>query len=76
MMSQHALDYSATSFSQGRMDFTWEELSEDERRQAYADYEAGKGLIGAGHTIRECLGIGHCPPVTKKVGRGNVPPPS
>jgi tRNA (guanine-N7-)-methyltransferase len=40
------LDYHATSFSQGRMDFTWQELSEEERRQAYADWEAGKGLIG------------------------------
>lgn len=40
------LDYHATSFSQGRMDFTWEELSDAERQQAYADWEAGKGLIG------------------------------
>jgi tRNA (guanine-N7-)-methyltransferase len=40
------LAYNPTSFSQGRMDFTWEELSEEERRQAYADWEAGKGLIG------------------------------
>ena len=28
------------------MDFSWEELSEEDRRQAYADWEAGKGLIG------------------------------
>jgi tRNA (guanine-N7-)-methyltransferase len=44
--SMTALDYHATSFSQGRMDFSWEELSEAERRQAYADWKAGKGLIG------------------------------
>ncbi len=40
------LAYSATSFSAGRMDFAWEELTEEERAQAYADWEAGKGLIG------------------------------
>jgi tRNA (guanine-N7-)-methyltransferase len=40
------LDYHATSFSQGRMDFTWEELTPAELKQAYADWEAGKGLIG------------------------------
>ncbi len=40
------LTYNPTSFSQGRMDFSWEELTETERRQAYADWEAGKGLIG------------------------------
>ena len=40
------LTYNPTSFSQGRMDFSWEELSEEERRQAYADWEAGRGLIG------------------------------
>lgn len=28
------------------MDFTWEELSETERQQAYVDWAAGKGLIG------------------------------
>jgi tRNA (guanine-N7-)-methyltransferase len=39
------LSYNPTSFSQGRMDFTWEELSEEDRRAAYADWEAGKGLI-------------------------------
>jgi tRNA (guanine-N7-)-methyltransferase len=40
------LDYHATTFSQGRMNFTWEELSEEARQQAYADWRAGKGLIG------------------------------
>ena len=43
---QLLLDYHSTSFSAGRMDFTWGELSGEERRQAYADWEAGKGLIG------------------------------
>ena len=46
----HDLDYHATSFSQGRMDFEWEELSETEIEQAYADWEAGKGLIGGNPT--------------------------
>ena len=41
-----ALAYNPTSFSQGRMDFSWEELSEEDRCQAYADWQAGKGLIG------------------------------
>jgi tRNA (guanine-N7-)-methyltransferase len=41
-----ALTYNPTSFSQGRMDFAWEELSEEDRGQAYADWEAGRGLIG------------------------------
>lgn len=40
------LIYNLTSFSQGRMNFTWDELSEAERREAYADWEAGKGLLG------------------------------
>jgi len=40
------LDYNPTSFSQGRMDFTWEKLTDDERQQAYDDWQAGKGLIG------------------------------
>jgi tRNA (guanine-N7-)-methyltransferase len=40
------LNYHAASFSAGRMDFAWEELSEKARAQAYADWEAGKGLIG------------------------------
>ena len=44
--SEPVLHYHATSFSQGRMDFTWAELSEAERRQADADWAAGKGLIG------------------------------
>ncbi len=44
--SSPALTYHATSFSQGRMDFTWEELSEAARQQAYADWAAGRGLIG------------------------------
>ncbi|MCB0086527.1 MAG: hypothetical protein KDE54_01330 [Caldilineaceae bacterium] len=42
----HGLDYHSTSFSQGRMDFTWQALTEEERLQAYADWEAGRGLIG------------------------------
>lgn len=46
-MSEHLLiPYGPTSFSQGRMDFTWEELSAEERAQAYADWAAGRGLIG------------------------------
>lgn len=50
-MSEHTdpqpiLDYHATSFSQGRMDFVWEELSEEDIRAAYAAWDAGKGLIG------------------------------
>ena len=40
------LIYTPTTFSQGRMDFAWEELTESDRAQAYADWEAGKGLIG------------------------------
>ena len=44
--SNQLLNYSDTSFSAGRMDFAWEELSDDERAQAYSDWEAGKGLIG------------------------------
>ena len=42
------LDYHVASFSQGRMDFAWEEVSEEERQQLYKDWQAGKGLIG-GH---------------------------
>jgi tRNA (guanine-N7-)-methyltransferase len=45
-VEQGQLDYHATTFSQGRMNFTWEELSEEARQQAYADWQAGKGLIG------------------------------
>lgn len=44
--NRHGLDYHSTSFSQGRMDFTWETLTEEERQQAYADWQAGRGLIG------------------------------
>lgn len=40
------LDYHSAPFTQGRMDFSWAALSEAERRQAYADWVAGKGLIG------------------------------
>jgi tRNA (guanine-N7-)-methyltransferase len=40
------LAYTPTTFSQGRMDFAWEELTDDDRVQTYADWEAGKGLIG------------------------------
>jgi tRNA (guanine-N7-)-methyltransferase len=40
------LTYNPTTFSQGRMDFAWEELTDDDRVRAYADWEAGKGLIG------------------------------
>lgn len=43
-----SMDYHATSFSQGRMDFTWEELGSEERAQLERDWEAGKGIIG-GH---------------------------
>ena len=46
------LDYHATTFSQGRMNFTWEELSEEARQQAYADWQAGKGLIGGNPHLR------------------------
>lgn len=34
------------------MDFTWEELTDEERAQAYADWEAGKGLIGGDPRMR------------------------
>ena len=47
-----ALDYHATTFSQGRMNFAWEELSEEARQQAYADWQAGKGLIGGNPHLR------------------------
>ncbi len=46
------LDYGPTSFSQGRMEFTWEELSDEERARAYADWEAGRGLIGGDPRLR------------------------
>ena len=45
-------DYEASVFSAGRMDFAWEALSEEERSQAYADWEAGKGLIGGDPRLR------------------------
>lgn len=40
------LEYNQTPFSQGRMEFAWEELSEEERAAAWADWEAGRGLLG------------------------------
>ncbi|MEZ4618615.1 MAG: hypothetical protein R2867_24300 [Caldilineaceae bacterium] len=40
------LDYHATSFSSGRMEFNWEEWTAETRAAAYADWEAGRGLIG------------------------------
>jgi len=40
------LDSNPTTFSQGRMDFTWEVLTADQRQQAYDDWKAGKGLLG------------------------------
>lgn len=46
------LEYNPTSFSQGRMEFAWEELSAEERAQAYADWEAGRGLIGGDPRLR------------------------
>lgn len=46
------LSYTPTAFSQGRMDFAWEELTEEERQQAYADWMAGKGLIGGDPRLR------------------------
>lgn len=52
MPRKSPLHYNVTMFSQGRMDFTWEELSDEERRQAYADWEAGRGLIGGDPRLR------------------------
>ena len=48
LLTPHSLplDYHATSFSQGRMDFAWEEMTAAERALHYADWQAGKGLIG------------------------------
>ena len=46
------LTYAPATFTQGRMDFAWEELSDDERSQLYADWEAGKGLIGGHPRLR------------------------
>jgi tRNA (guanine-N7-)-methyltransferase len=51
-VEQNRLDYHATTFSQGRMNFAWEELSEEARQQAYADWQAGKGLIGGNPHLR------------------------
>lgn len=34
------------------MDFTWEELTDEERAEAYADWEAGRGLIGGDPRLR------------------------
>lgn len=45
-------DYHATTFSQGRMDFSWEELSEEARQAAYDAWQAGKGLIGGNPHLR------------------------
>lgn len=45
-VAESPLDYHATSFSAGRMEFEWEELSDEDRQQAYADWAAGKGLMG------------------------------
>jgi len=40
------LEYHPTTFSQGRMNFRWEELNDETRQQAYDDWQAGRGLIG------------------------------
>ena len=56
------------------MDFAWEELSEAERRQAYADWEAGKGLIGGDprHASRfdAAARVGPGPALFSRVGAG------
>ncbi len=44
--AQLVMSYNTGLFTQGRMNFAWEELSDEERRQAYADWEAGRGFIG------------------------------
>ncbi len=48
------------------MDFAWEELSDEAHAQAYADWEAGKGLIGGDPRrrpgSRAAAGVGHRPP--------------
>lgn len=44
--SSPLLDYHATSFSAGKMAFAWEEWTEEERQKAYANWAAGRGLIG------------------------------
>lgn len=40
------LEYTPAPFSQGRMDFAWEELTDAERARAYDDWAQGRGLIG------------------------------
>jgi len=40
------LDYHSTSFSAGKIAFAWEEWTEEERSKAYANWLAGRGLIG------------------------------
>lgn len=40
------VEYTPTTFTQGRMDFTWEALSDEARAQSYADWQAGRGLVG------------------------------
>ena len=55
------------------MDFAWEELSEEERGQAYADWEAGKGLIGgdpASAPVRTCCPAGDRPAFFPRAGAG------
>ncbi len=44
--STSILDYHLTPFSQGRMIFEWEEWTAERQAQAYADWAAGRGLIG------------------------------
>ncbi|MEM7539298.1 MAG: hypothetical protein AAF639_44485, partial [Chloroflexota bacterium] len=43
--AQQQLDYHSTSFTQGRMNFEWEELTDDDIRMSYDNWEAGKGFI-------------------------------
>jgi tRNA (guanine-N7-)-methyltransferase len=45
-IEESPLEYHPTAFSQGRMNFSWEELSDEARQQAYDDWQAGRGLIG------------------------------
>ncbi len=52
MPTTPSIHYNPTSFTQGRMDFAWEELSDADRAQASADYAAGKGLIGGDPRLR------------------------
>jgi tRNA (guanine-N7-)-methyltransferase len=51
-IAKSPLEYHPTTFSQGRMNFQWEELSEEARLQAYADWQAGRGLIGGNPHLR------------------------